>query len=193
MTAADPQDTAPPKHRGPWIWVCGLLVVVVIGLLVWALKSQSDLDTANQDIENLQAQVAKNEQQGSTASTAIKSAFSALAAELGATKEDLAAAEKAVQDAAAQGEQATKDAAAAAQAELAAKGKSAKAQAQTAKANAEKAVSDSKAAVAADCGKAYLAAAGTLFEGDSLSAQVPKVVSQLQGITADCKAAFAGS
>src|SRR5690242_19318605 len=47
-----PPGEPPTKRRSRWIWVCGLLALACVGLLVWALSLNSDLDDAN----------AKNEQ-----------------------------------------------------------------------------------------------------------------------------------
>src|SRR4051795_8967918 len=43
-----PDAQAPAKHRSAWMWVSGLLAIVAVGLLVWALSAQSDLDSTQQ-------------------------------------------------------------------------------------------------------------------------------------------------
>ena len=44
-SATDPDRPDAPS-RPPWVWigVCGVLAVAVVGLTIWALNSQSDLD-----------------------------------------------------------------------------------------------------------------------------------------------------
>ena len=58
-------------------------------------------------------------------------------------------------------------------------------------ANAERDAAQAKAKIAAECGKAYLSAFGGLFGSGNVREQVPAVRKDLEGITADCKAAFA--
>src|SRR4051794_26314391 len=129
--AVEPQpDASPPHgHRGPWPWICLVLAVLAVGLLVWGIKTRSDLDTANQKNDELQAQVEQNANKSDTASAAIKTAYSALAQQLGTTNADVAAIEQQVKGAADAGAQAAKDAAASAQSEVNAKSDAAKAKA----------------------------------------------------------------
>ena len=68
-----------------------------------------------------------------------------------------------------------------------------KAKAQADQAKAEARAAESRAAVAADCAKAYIAAFGGLFEGESVRDQAPEVREQLSRITADCKDELAGA
>jgi chromosome segregation ATPase len=72
-----------------------------------------------------------------------------------------------------------------------------KAKAETDKANAERdkatagaELAKSKAAIVADCAKAYLSAFGALFEGDSVTDQAAAVRESLRSITTDCKTAL---
>ena len=52
--ATDPARPDPPKkHRSRRIWVRGLLALACVGLLMWALSLNSDLDDA--DATNAQA------------------------------------------------------------------------------------------------------------------------------------------
>ena len=48
------------KKKPPWIWiaVCSVLLVAVVGLGVWALSLQSDLDDANAQATQTSEQVA---------------------------------------------------------------------------------------------------------------------------------------
>ena len=68
-----------------------------------------------------------------------------------------------------------------------------KAQAEADQAQAELEAAESRAIVARDCARAYLAAIGELFEGESPEEQADAVRDELQGITAQCEDAFAGS
>ena len=196
MATTSPQDEAsasgqaPKKHRNHWIWISAVLAVAVIGLLIWALQTRSDLNSANDKNADLQAQVNQGQETGSDVLAAAKTLVNSLAAQLGATNEDLADTQQKLDDAQAAEEQAQKDADAAKQKAEQADNATDKANAEADQAKAEAEAVQSKASIAADCAKAYVSAFGTLFgdEGDQAS-----VVQQLQGITADCKAAFAGS
>src|SRR3954451_13458673 len=97
MTTVEPQPAgSEPAHkrRSPWLWVSVALAVIAVGLLVWGLKTQSDLDSARSDVDRLQAQVDQSAQDGGAARAAITSVIGALAAQIGATNADLAAAEQ---------------------------------------------------------------------------------------------------
>ena len=67
------------------------------------------------------------------------------------------------------------------------------ADAQVDQANAERDAAQAKARIAAECGKAYVSAFGGLFGSGSVREQVPDVRKALEGITADCRTAFAGT
>ena len=45
-SAVEPGPTSGPPHRRPWAWiaVCGVLVLALVGLTIWALNLNSDLD-----------------------------------------------------------------------------------------------------------------------------------------------------
>ena len=68
-----------------------------------------------------------------------------------------------------------------------------RAQARVDEAQAQAQEAQAKTQIAADCGKAYLSAFGSLFSGASVREQVATVRDQLQGISSDCQAALAGS
>jgi cytoskeletal protein RodZ len=188
-----PEDEVPRKRRNPWIWISVVLLLVAVGLLVWALNTQSDLDNAEQDADAAQSQLEHGKLVGSAALKEGKAAYDGLSQELGATTEDLQATEKDLQDSQANADQAKQDAAAAEQDVAQATNEADKAKAETEKAQAEAEAADSKAAIAADCAKAYVSALGALFEGDSVSAQADVVKQQLESISATCKAAFEGA
>ena len=115
-----------------------------------------------------------------------------MARELGATREDVAATEQDLADAQKEADEAEQDAAAAKQQADDATDDAAKANAQADQANAERDAAQAKATIAAECGKAYISAFSGLFGSGNVREQAPAVREDLEGITADCKAAFAG-
>ena len=181
------------KHRNPWIWVSLVLGVIAVGLLVWALTTQSDLNDSQKEADELQSQADQGKKTGSAVLKAGKAAYDDQAQQLGATDEDLDATEKDLEDAEKKAAKAEQDAAAAEQDAAQADSETDKAQAATEKAEADAEAADSKATVVADCAKAYISALGMLFEGDSVSAQAEVVKQQLESISATCKAAFEGA
>jgi hypothetical protein len=192
-TAASADEHPERKKRSPWMWVSIALAVVAAGLLVWALTTRSDLDSANADKAALEQQNQQGKEAGSAAATAAKSVYDDVSQQLGATTEDLAATESDLKDAEQQAAKAQDDADAAKQQAADAKSDSAKAQAEADQAQAELDAAQSKAQIAADCAKAYVTAIGGLFGGGDVKAAADKVKHDLQGITADCKTALGGS
>jgi chromosome segregation ATPase len=191
-------ETLPPeeetkKHRNPWIWVSAALGVVAVGLLVWALATRSDLNDTQNQVDSLESQVQQGQETGSQVVTAAKGTIDDLTQQLGATSDDLANAEQDVKDAQATADQAQKDADAAKQQADKANDATEKAQAEADQAKADQKAAESKASIAADCAKAYVAAIGTIFEGDDIQAQAAKVSEQMKGITSECQAALAGT
>ena len=95
MATVDPKPhaspSAPPKRRNRWKWVSIALGVACAGLLVWALILNGDLDDTERELDQAQARVEQQENVGDRVASAAKGAYDALAAELGATSEDLAA------------------------------------------------------------------------------------------------------
>jgi uncharacterized membrane-anchored protein YhcB (DUF1043 family) len=187
-----------PK-RSAWLWVSVALAVVAVGLLIWGLTTKSDLDdtqsqltSANQQVEQLKTDAEQNKGVAGTIVEVAKGAYNQLAQQLGATSEDLAATQQdlsTAQQEATKAEQAATEAKQAVdQASSAADKAKAKAGDLQAQANAAKA----KGTVAANCARASVAAIGQLFEGESVRAQAPAVRQQLQTIGANCKSAFAG-
>jgi hypothetical protein len=222
-----PPDGEPKKPRNVWVWICGALALVAVGLLVWALSSQSDLDSAQADLASSEQQVESTQQQldatkqqldsatptatatatptptatatpddsdgGRAGLVAAGALVTGLARELGATKEDAAATEQELADAQKTADQAEQDAAAAKQQADDATDDAAKAKAQADQADAERDAAQAKATIAADCAKSYISAFADLFGSGNVRDQVPDVREQLSGITADCKAALAGT
>ena len=75
------------------------LAVVAVGLLVWGLKTQSDLDDANQQVKDLQAQINKGKTAGGAAAVSFKAVYDDLEKQLGATNADLASTQQDLQGA----------------------------------------------------------------------------------------------
>jgi hypothetical protein len=67
--AHDEQAPGQTKRRNPWIWVSVLLGLVAPGLLIWALSAQSDLDSTQKQVDDLQADVDQGQSAGSTTSS----------------------------------------------------------------------------------------------------------------------------
>jgi chromosome segregation ATPase len=188
-----PEDEVPRKRRNPWIWVSVALGLVAIGLLVWALNTQSDLDNAEQEADAAQAQLEQGKKTGGAVLVGGKAAYDDVTQELGATTDDLDATEKDLQNAQKDADQAEQNAKAAEQDAAQADNDADKAKAETEKAQAEAEAADSKAAIAADCAKAYVSALGALFEGESVSAQAEVVKQKLESISTTCKGALEGA
>jgi len=197
MSTTEPQPTTTPspvRRHSPWIWVSAVLVLVCIGLLVWALTLDSDLQSTQDDVTALQAQVAQAEESGGTVTAALKTGFDTIAEQIGATQADVAATQEQIGAAKAKITQAQEDAqTAATQATDNANNAADRVKARVDEAQARAEEAGAKTQIAVDCGKAYMAALGTLFSGDSVTAQVSAVREQLQSISADCQGAFAGS
>src|SRR4051812_25423062 len=54
--AAPPESGPARKKPNRWLWVSAGLLVAVVGLLVWGLHTQSELDNTQQDVDQLQTQ-----------------------------------------------------------------------------------------------------------------------------------------
>jgi chromosome segregation ATPase len=196
-----PGEAAQPagSKRSPWLWVSLALAVVAIGLLVWGLSTKSDLDgtrtdldQANQQVQQLQADSEKSKGVAGTIVQAAKGAFDNLTQELGMTTEDLAATEQELKTAEQTAAQADQAAAAAKQAADQAQDATDKAKATADELTAEADAAKAKGTLAANCAKASVAAVGQLFEGDSVRAQAQAVKTEIQAIAAECKAALGG-
>src|SRR5688500_11696152 len=104
--------------RTVWIWSSAALAVVVIAAVVWGLSVRSDLDDANAQVAQLEAENAAQdgsepepepEAEADPAIAALKAAYEELTAQLGTATEDLASATadlEQAQTASAQAEQA---------------------------------------------------------------------------------------
>jgi chromosome segregation ATPase len=168
-------------------------------------STQQELDTAQQTPEptptptpTATPSATPEEDDGNALLTAgalaaAKSLYDDLKEQLGATQEDLAQTQQDLETANQQAEQAEQDAAAAKKKADQASNDTEKAQAEAEQARADQKAAESKAAIAADCAKAYVSAFGALFEGDDVKAQATKVREQLSQIHDDCQTAFKGT
>jgi hypothetical protein len=50
-------NAAPRRRRNPWVWVSGVLALIAVGLLVWALAATSDRDSAQHELTSTQQQL----------------------------------------------------------------------------------------------------------------------------------------
>jgi cytoskeletal protein RodZ len=176
------------KHRNPWIWVSGVVALVAVGLLIWGVSTQSDLNNSEDDVSELQTQ-ASNE---SAESEAAKDLADELAQDLGATSEDLAATEEKVGEAEQSATNAEEDAAAAKKDADQAQDATEKAQAEAKEAQATADAAQSRTEIAGDCARAYVTAFGALFDGESARSQAPVVREELQSISSQCQSALSG-
>jgi len=161
--------------------------VIAAGLVVWGIVTRSNLNDA-------QAKLDESAAAQTTAVAGFKKAYDEITEELGATQESLAEAEQEVKDSSAAADQAQQAADAAQQEAEAVRQQEASAQ-QAEEKERDQAVkaAESKAEVTKSCAKAYAAALGSLFEGDSVKDQADAVRTQLQSVSADCSAALGGS
>ena len=219
--SATEQPVPPKKRSNTWVWACAVLGLFAVGLLVWALVLNSDLNSTQDDLSDAQKELASAQtptatptpqptatEQPTAAPTATAddeggggraglvaagAVITGLAKELGATQEDAAATEQELADTQKQADKAQDDAAAAKQKADDATDDAEKANAQVDQANAERDAAQAKAKIAADCGKAYISAFGGLFGSGDIRGQAPEVRKDLEAITEQCKTAFAGT
>jgi uncharacterized protein YoxC len=78
-------------RRNPWIWISVLLLLVAIGLLVWALSLRSDLDASEQQVADLQAQVDSGGSKAQDIAEAAQSLADDVRSAVGTASDDLAA------------------------------------------------------------------------------------------------------
>jgi hypothetical protein len=184
---AMPNGRAPvKKKRNPWIWVSVVLALAAAGLLIWALTVQSDLDSTQKQVSDLESQVEQGQSAGGELLAGAKAAIDDLSAELGATSDDLEQTQQELDDAKQEVADAEQAAADAKDTAADATDENGRLQAEADQANAELQAAEAKAGIAADCAKAYVSAIGAAFGGGGTD-----VRAQLQSITADCKTALA--
>ena len=188
-----PESPSTEHRRNPWIWISVALAVVAVGLLVWGLKTQSDLDDANQQVKDLQSQITKGKTAGGAAAVSFKAAYDDLREAAGATSADLAGAQQDLQAAEQAAARADQDAAAAKQKASQAGNSTDKANAEAEQAKAEAKAAESQTAIVTDCAKTYLTAVGSVVQSDNPSDEAAAVKHELQSITDTCKKALEGS
>ena len=79
-------------RRNPWIWISALLLLVAIGLLVWALSLRSELDDTQTQVTELQAQIEGGSSKAEDIADAARSLADDVRGAVGSAGEDLAAA-----------------------------------------------------------------------------------------------------
>lgn len=157
------QDPPPAEHKRPTVWIVltVILALAVVGLLIWALVTRSDLDNANATVESQQ-------QAGASA----KDAYDDVSSDLAAADEDSA--------------QLQHDAAQAEKDKASADAEATQAKDETEKAKAEADQANAKADAATSCAKGAVNAFGAIFDGPTLKDGVEKATNQLQGLKGNC-------
>lgn len=170
---SDPRaSAAPPTTRGrPWGWiaVAGLLAAGVIGLGIYAVNLNSDLDDANAKIASQQAQIDKAQGTGADVVAAAKAAYGELSTKLGAAQQDASQAVEQASEKLDQAEQAAADATGTAE-ELQKEADAARV----------------KAEAAAICAQSFLSAFSGVFSGSTLKDGVEATVKELQALQPQC-------
>ena len=195
MTSTEylPEGAPLTEGRNWWIWVSAGLAVVVVGLIVWQLNTQSDLDAAEAQVKDLQAQIETGKQNGSDTAAAYQAAYQDLEQQLGATQQDLSATEQELKDAQQAGKDAEANAAEAEQRAKAATSDVDKAEAEADQARAELAAAESRATVTKDCANAFVGELTAVAQSPDPSAAAADAKAKLQGIVSDCQTALGGS
>ena len=100
MSASDPHPETRRPSGGPWIWVSAALAVIAVGLLIWGVTAQRDLDSTEQDVDRLQAQVEEEDARNDAAKAVVSGLVQGLratGADLGAIEERLRQAQSAAE------------------------------------------------------------------------------------------------
>jgi hypothetical protein len=168
-----PGDHTPRKRPWGWIALSGLLVAAVVGLAIYAVGLDSDLDDANAKIAAQQKQIDETQNTGADVVAAAKSAYDDLSTQLGAAQQNAGQAVEQANQVLDQAEQAAADAQGTAD-EL-------KAQADAAQAKAE---------AAATCARSFLSAFSGVFDAASLQEGVDAAVADLQALQPQCASAI---
>ena len=195
MTSTEYQPLAPPgkKHRNWWIWISAGLAVAVVGLIIWQVNTQSDLDAEKEHSQELQAQIDEGKESGSAAAGSYQAAYKDLEQELGATQQDLAATQQDLEEAQRAVGDAEQQAADAQQRAQDADSATDKANAQADQAQAELKAAESTATITKNCANAFVAELTTVAQSPDPTAAAANAKAELQGILDDCKAALGGS
>jgi hypothetical protein len=166
---SDPRaPAAPPASRKrPWGWiaVAGLLAACVVGLGIYAVNLNSDLDDANAKVASQQAQIDKAQDAGAGVAAAAKAAYDDLSSQLGAAQADASQAVEQASGKLDEAEQAAADA----------KGTAEELQTEVDAAKA-------KAEAAATCAQSFLSAFSGVFSAPTLNEGVQATVEELQAL-----------
>ena len=188
----DPHDAGRRRHRTGWIVATVILALAVIGLLIWALSTQSDLDSANTTIEAQHQAAAKagenakqTGQNAQEASASAKQSYDDVSSDLAAEKETNAQLQSDVN-------QAEKDKAKAKESAAQANTETDKAKAETDKAKAETDTAKAEADAATSCAQGAVNAFGAIFEGDNLRDGVDQAVARLKELKGTCTGPLSG-
>lgn len=171
------EGAAPPTPRKrPWGWIAitGLLGACVVGLGIYALNLNSDLDDANAEIAAQQEQIDQAEETSTASVAAAQAAYDELTAQLGAAQQEGSQAVEQAAEELNQAEQAAADAQGTAE-EL-------QTQADAAEAKAEN---------AATCAQSFLSAFSGVFSGATLQEGVEATLAELQALQPQCETALA--
>jgi hypothetical protein len=178
-----PGETAPDSsHKRPWGWiaVAGVLAAGVVGIGIYAINVNSDLDDANAKAASQQKQIASQQKEldeaqntGANVVAAAKRAYENVSSKLGATQQD---ASQTSEQAAAKLDQAD-------QAAADAKGTADELQK---KADAAQA----KAEAAGACAQSFLTAFSGVFSAATLKEGVEATVTELKALQPKCASAL---
>ena len=157
------------------------------------LNTRSDLDSAQQQVKDLEAQISHGTEAGSAAAASYQAAYKDLEQELGTVSADLTATQQDLKAAEQAASKADQDAAAAKQQAAQATTTTEKANAQADQAKAEAQAAESRTKIATDCANAYLTAVGSLLQSQNPDEQATAAKKDLQSISDTCKTALAGT
>lgn len=171
-----PDEPAPPtRHKRPWGWiaVAGLLAAGVIGLGIYAVNLNSDLDDADAQIASQQGQIDQAQETGVDIVASAQAAYDDLSAQLGAAQEDASQAADEAAEAQDQAEQAA-----------------AEAEGTADEVQKEADAAEAKAESAATCAQSFVSAFGLIFSGATLQEGVDAAVAELQALQPQCAPAL---
>ncbi len=171
-----PTSDAPAPRKRPWGWIAiaGLLAACVVGLGIYAINLNSDVDDANAQIAAQQEQIDQAEESSAASVAAAQAAYDELTAQLGAAEQDASAAVEQAAEELNQAEQAAADAQGTAE-EL----------------QAQADATEAKAENAATCAQSFLSAFSGVFSGATLQEGVEATLAELQALQPQCETALA--
>ena len=174
--SASVSPSAPPASRKrPWGWIvlAGLLAAGVVGLGIYAVNLNSDLDDANAKIASQQKQIDEAQDKGAGVLAAAKKTYDELSTKLGAAQQDASQAVEQASEKLNQAEQAAADP---------------KGTAEEVQKEAEAATA--KAETAATCAQSFLSAFSGVFSGATLKEGVEATVAELKALQPKCASAL---